>query len=281
MSSHRTNNQSDNAFELISATSTWVLARHQWLFDTMRCVLTGEQMPTTSGLIQFEEVVPQPLNVSKHTTMAFNEMKTNLERIWLKTTKTIHPLSGKTLFEQLNAFQISANDFMQSSNDANQQLIIELTIYDTLTGALSRLTLNNYLDKLLLQTKHDKQVACMAFLDQQGFKAINDQWGHGFGDFVLTETAEIIQQNLRVNDKLFRYGGDEWLVLLPNTGQAQAEEIIKRIQQRYRQHVFKTQSGESIYAHFDYGIAQSKASDTVKSWIDQADLAFYQNKESH
>lgn len=280
MPSQRVIHQSDNAFELISATSAWVLARHQWLIDTMRCVLTGEQLPTTTSLVEFEQVVPKPLQISTHTAKTFDHIKNELEKKWLQTTKTIHPLSGKTLFEQLNAFQTSANEFMQSSNEANQQLVSELTIYDTLTGALSRLTLNSCLSKALYQANH-QETACVAFLDQQGFKAINDKWGHGFGDIVLAKTAELIQENLRKNDKLFRYGGDEWLVLLPNTQLAQAEKIIKRIQQKYREHAFKTQSGETLQTHFHYGIAESQGNESTKSWIEQADKAYYQNKVSH
>lgn len=279
MSSQHTVNDSDNAFELISATSSWVLARHQWLINTMRCVLTGEQLPTTNSLIQFDQVVPNPLKVSKHTAAIFGEIKTGLEAKWLQTTKTIHPLSGLTVFEQLNAFQYCAHDFIQSSNDANKKLLSELTMHDALTGALTRLALNHYLKEALNHAKQKGKPACIAFLDQHQFKQINDQWGHSVGDAVLAETAELIRLHLRQSDKIFRYGGDEWLILLPETDKAAAETAIARMQSIYEAYAFKTNTEQDIYTRFHVGIAESHPDYTPKSWVDEADKAYYLAKK--
>lgn len=279
MSSHHTVNESDNAFELISATSSWVLARHQWLMNTMRCVLTGEQLPTTNSLIQFDQVIPKPLKVSKHTAAIFGEIKTGLEAKWVQTTKTIHPLSGLSMFEQLNAFQHCAHDFIQSSNDANKKLLSELTMHDALTGALTRLALNHYLKEALEHAIQKEKPACIAFLDQHQFKQINDQWGHGVGDTVLAETAELIRQHLRQSDKVFRYGGDEWLILLPETDKAAAETAIGRMQSIYEGHAFKTNTEQDIYTRFHVGIAESNPHHTPESWVEEADKAYYSVKK--
>lgn len=268
----------NHALELLSTTSTWLLVRHQWLIVTMRCVLTGEEAPPLSELAEFDQVIPAHLKLSENLSDRFSEVKATLEKQWLETTKTIHPMSGLTVFEQLNSYQAAAHQFMQVSKEANQKLLQELAMRDSLTGAWTRLTMNTSLSQALKHAVKYKEPCSIALIDQDNFKKINDQWGHVVGDQVLAKTAEIIQTNLRPSDKLFRFGGDEWLIIMPNTIEAIANKVLKRIQEAYSLHEFNSNSNESFLSAFSYGIAESKGLQIAKEWVILADGNLYKNK---
>lgn len=96
---------------------------------------------------------------------------------------------------------------------------------DALTGVYNRHFLNEWSERL---TPDPCQISLL-MIDCRGFKAINDRWGHLVGDTVLQEAARLISQCVRCRDLVFRYGGDEFLVVLENTGAEEASAIAGRI----------------------------------------------------
>jgi diguanylate cyclase (GGDEF)-like protein len=268
-----------NALDLISATSTWLLVRHQWLINTMRCVLTGENAQPLEDLSQFDHIIPKNLTLPAHLIDRFTEIKDTLEITWEETTKAIHPMSGLTIFEQLNNYQALAHRFMLASTEANQKLIHEFALRDSLTGALTRLSLTSCLDRELIQSNSHLTTSTIAMIDQDNFKSINDRWGHVTGDNVIKETAEIIQKNLRPTDKLFRFGGDEWLIFMPTTSIIEANNIIQRINEIYAEHTFMTSNGNTFFTSFSFGIASSINHTRTEQWIAEADSHLYKSKK--
>lgn len=278
---HRLNQEQDianHALELISITSTWLLVRHQWLINTMRCVLTGERPSPLSELESFNQLIPVHLTLSENLSKNFSEVTTLLENQWSRTTKTIHPMSGLTIFEQLNNYQTSAHNFMLASKEANQKLLHEFAMRDALTGTWTRLTLNTNLSYALQHAMQYNEPCSIALLDQNKFKHINDNWGHVIGDHVLVKTAEIIQNSLKPNDKLYRFGGDEWLIIMPNTPKSLAEKRLASIKAAYDSHEFKSNNDESFFSSFSYGIAESEKIKTPKEWVIAADKKLYAEK---
>ncbi len=269
----------NQGLEILSATNTWLLERHQWLIDTMRCILTGERPPPTDKLKTFDYIIPKHLKLSDHLMNSFTEIKDSLESQWLDATSAIHPMSGLTVFEQLNSYQSSAHSFMLSAKKANQKLLQEFAMRDSLTGAKTRLTMHTNLAQALNHAQSSGEQCSIAILDQNDFKEINDRWGHVIGDDVLAKTATIIQSNLRQSDQLFRFGGDEWLILMPETSKSLAQEILSRIQKAYNAYAFQSNDNHSFSSTFSYGIAESSDSMTVKEWLNHADKQLYAHKK--
>lgn len=266
------------ALEILTATNTWLLARHQWLIDTMRCILTGENLPPTDKLATFDYVMPEHVNLSTHLMQHFTEIRTALETQWLEATNTIHPMSGLTVYEQLNSYQSSAHHFMLAAKKAHQKLLEEFAMRDSLTGAKTRLTMDATLKEALEQAEVSGRPCAIALIDQNAFKAINDRWGHVVGDEVLVQTANIFQNNLRMTDQLFRLGGDEWLVLMPKTTKVQADKVMQRTLTIYNAYQFKAHDDTDFSTTFSYGIAESSEELTVKIWLTEADKQLYKNK---
>ncbi len=100
---------------------------------------------------------------------------------------------------------------------------------DPLTGIFNRRFLHFYLQKELQRNKRDKTVMSLLFIDIDNFKKLNDTHGHVAGDEIIKEIAESASASIRSADALFRYGGDEFIVLLPKTDNQAAETIKQRI----------------------------------------------------
>jgi diguanylate cyclase (GGDEF)-like protein len=123
--------------------------------------------------------------------------------------------------------------------------------------------------------KRYQEPCTIAILDHDEFKQVNDTHGHIAGDKVLATTSEIIKGNLRANDKLFRYGGDEWLIIMPATTLDMAEASLSRIQSLLGQHIFKSDRHEAFYANISYGLASCTLEIDPESWIANADGQLY------
>ncbi len=270
-----------NSMNLLSATSTWILVRHQWLMSKMRSILTGELCPPLQHLYQFDAITVAHSKLPDNLGQTFSKIKQRLETVWAQTVKVHHPSSGLSVFEQLNLFQVQAHQFMHESKELNQQLWRDFTMRDPLTGALTRLTLKSCLSQEMTRSKRHQQACTIALIDQDKFKSINDEWGHHTGDKVLIVTAQLIQKNLRTEDKLFRYGGDEWLILMPNTNRKKANLILKRIQKITAE--FSHQASEHIQFNstFNFGIAECAHYEHVHDWVDAADQNLYKAKKRY
>jgi diguanylate cyclase (GGDEF)-like protein len=259
----------------------WVLVRHQWLINSMRCVLTGEDVQSARALPSFNEIIPDHMQIPDLLMNRFTEIRHTLERLWQETSKSIQPTSGLTIYEQLDNYQTLAYQFMLASKEAKQQLIHEFAMRDPLTGVLTRLTLMHNLDVQLERAKRGEPPASIALLDQNNFKAINDKHGHIVGDSTIAKTANIINSNLRPNDQLYRYGGDEWLIIMPSTTVTSAKQAIDSIHKKYISHAFESRHKEKFFTSFSYGIVESKHDFTAEQWIAEADIRLYANKANN
>lgn len=118
---------------------------------------------------------------------------------------------------------------------------------------------------------------CISFLDIDNFKSINDRFGHQFGDFMISETAAIIRANVRSEDIVFRYGGDEFLILYKQTSKAEATEITERIR-RAMSSTYFTRNGRSAAVTISGGVASSSEASDVDALTQMADTRLYEAK---
>jgi diguanylate cyclase (GGDEF)-like protein len=109
-----------------------------------------------------------------------------------------------------------------------------LLVTDPLTGAYNRRFLSREADRVFARARRGEEAVSAIALDLDGFKAVNDRFGHGAGDDLLRTVAEAIGRDLRLGDLLCRLGGDEFLVLCPATDDAGARELAERIGDRVR-----------------------------------------------
>jgi len=119
----------------------------------------------------------------------------------------------------------------------------------------------------------------VAMVDVDHFKAVNDQYGHGVGDAVLSEVARRLRSAIRTGDVLVRYGGEEFLVVLPKADAGRAWEVGERMRQRLSERSFDIGDGMALILRISVGIAQWRTGESMSSVIERADAALYDAKE--
>lgn len=163
-----------------------------------------------------------------------------------------------------------------------QQLIGEtwnlLASIDPLTGLGNRPAM---LRRLAIESdRHarENQPCCVAMLDLDRFKAINDTHGHVVGDTVLRSVASLLAASVRPYDAVFRYGGEEFLVCLPNADLRTAWAIAERLRLKVAAWSIPAAQGGEIRTSVSIGIAPLKSEQTVEATLERADAALYAAK---
>lgn len=110
-----------------------------------------------------------------------------------------------------------------------------LAHYDSLTGLANRYVLHSEIERSVYLYERFQQESMICFIDVDGFKSINDHYGHDVGDKLLQEIAKLIQNNIRLTDTLIRFGGDEFVLILNNIDKAMAENLLGRILKAIRE----------------------------------------------
>ncbi len=165
------------------------------------------------------------------------------------------------------------------NNALEYQQAIQLSLRDPLTGVFNRLAMDSMVAREIELSQRNHTPLAMIALDIDFFKKVNDTYGHAFGDCVLKHLTDCVKQCTRTSDAMFRYGGEEFNLLLNNTEIAGAQELAERI----RHHIEQTPctcNGETIKITASMGISILNNNDTQSAFFKRADNALYQAKSA-
>ncbi|MCY7304712.1 MAG: diguanylate cyclase [Rhodoferax sp.] len=151
--------------------------------------------------------------------------------------------------------------------------------HDPLTGALNRKGLDEALNREISTMRRKDAALCVALLDIDNFKKINDTLGHTTGDQALAHLAQVARDSMRPQDTLARYGGEEFVILLPDTPLERGIDAMTRLQRELTKSFFLAGS-EKILITFSAGVAQVGMDEDTGSAIKRADQAMYTAKRS-
>jgi diguanylate cyclase (GGDEF)-like protein len=156
-----------------------------------------------------------------------------------------------------------------------------LTWIDEVTGLYNQRKLVEDLEYYISKYQHDHQAFSLLFVDIDYFKNVNDQFGHVVGSQLLIDMAAIVKSQLRSNDLVYRYGGDEFIVLLPRTEIEISKKIALRISQAVKQTEFTTLHGVKYRLSLSVGLAGfPHDAKNAKAIIEFADKMMYLSKSS-
>ncbi len=155
----------------------------------------------------------------------------------------------------------------------------ELVRHDALTGTLNRKGLDEALERELGRARRKGAPICIAMLDIDNFKQLNDTFGHKTGDEALRHLSEVIRNATRPQDLVGRYGGEEFLVLLPDTNLDDAILAVTRLQRELTKRFFLADN-QRILITFSAGVACVHGDEDPHSAIDRADKAMYAAKRA-
>ncbi len=163
-----------------------------------------------------------------------------------------------------------------------EALALKLSLTDELTTLHNRRSILSHVRKEIARTRRHGPSLAVVILDLDGFKQINDRWGHPVGDRVLKAAADALRSNIRQCDLVGRFGGEEFLLLLPDTNSTGAAAMMERCRKALEKLVLHSDSGELIPVRGSFGIAcnENRLDVNSETLISAADQALYHAKES-
>ncbi len=171
---------------------------------------------------------------------------------------------------------------MSLKNAQEYHKLKEMAVKDGLTGILNRKGFQGFIQKEFHSATRYHKPLSLIMIDVDNFKKINDSFGHQAGDVVLRELSECLIGSTRQSDIVSRYGGDEFVILLPNTDIKQAEMLLKRVLSDVGNHVFEWES-KKLSITISCGISTAgelKNHETEEDLISKADVRLYHAKHS-
>ncbi|WP_233267322.1 GGDEF domain-containing protein [Paraglaciecola sp. L3A3] len=171
---------------------------------------------------------------------------------------------------------LSLSGFIHASHSAKQFSLLEtLNTIDALTGALNRRALTTDLEAAVSLSERNNVQQLLVIMDIDYFKMVNDKYGHDGGDQVLKNMVTIINGHIRKHDRLYRYGGEEFVLLISELDHLQQHSFIDNLRAHIKKDL-KTPDGEVVTVSF--GVAAWQPGTSILAWLKSADKALYQAK---
>jgi diguanylate cyclase (GGDEF)-like protein/PAS domain S-box-containing protein len=160
-----------------------------------------------------------------------------------------------------------------------QQEVKYLAYHDSLTGLFNRNSLNKYIDDQLKRLDPNKDTLSILFIDFDRFKNINDTLGHKYGDLMLQKASEILCECVKKKEQVFRYGGDEFVIVLDKTDSSEAETISRKIIEHFSESLLL--QGVEVFTTPSIGISlYPNDGENAVELLKSADMAMYFAKVS-
>jgi diguanylate cyclase (GGDEF)-like protein/PAS domain S-box-containing protein len=185
---------------------------------------------------------------------------------WLRTSSVFEPEEELVYARSTDVTEQKA---LEAEREALMAEVQKLAASDALTGLPNRRALDDQLPREMARALRSGSELCLAIIDIDHFKAYNDTYGHLAGDKVLRDCAAAWDSALRGEDTILRFGGEEFLVVLPDCGSGDASEIVERLRAA-------TPDGQTCSA----GLAVWKPGESVDDLLGRADVALYEAKET-
>lgn len=205
-----------------------------------------------------------------------------------KLHKTMHDMAHALLQKKTSHLPVTVKEYDKFMDIATAlkdvlhnlqfDIINNVCVVDQLTGAWNRHAMHSKLAQELERMTRNRQSCSICMLDIDKFKNVNDSLGHIAGDQVLQAVVQFITGRLRKYDSIFRYGGEEFLLCLPNTTDTEAEPILNRLRANLEKFVIPLHDGKTISVTASFGVTVMSANKSLEETIAMADHALLSAK---
>ena len=200
-----------------------------------------------------------------------NHLALLAERAWKSPKVPVEEYDA--LLEKVSAFRDQAHRLTKAFQAAISDI-------DPLTGAQTRQVMQRDLKREIVRARRSGTPVSIALADIDHFKSINDTYGHGAGDQILAAVSTLLIDNLRPYDSVYRYGGEEFLICLPDTGPEEARRVLNRVRVRIAKDGLVTQAGDEVSVTVSFGVTLLNPRRPIAELMERADKALYVAKQA-
>lgn len=205
---------------------------------------------------------------------------------WIQLSFSVEALQWLVFSMIAISFAITGggiNRLRDTLEDKNRELakaveqVREMAIRDDLTGLFNRRHLLEILERQRALAVRKKLPFAVCYVDLDHFKQINDRFGHEWGDRVLRRFSQVAMAGMRDGDYFGRLGGEEFLLILPQSDELGAVRVAERLRKRWREESFGAEGGPAAVS-LSVGVAAYRDTDTIDALINRADEGLYKAK---
>ncbi|WP_165872610.1 GGDEF domain-containing protein [Celerinatantimonas diazotrophica] len=242
-----------------------------FFLETFGLRFSDMQYKPLDQIIDFDPALPKLLDMAAKRGHWRGEMKLGL------MAKLVYVQFDISLVKQDNlpALFVCSGIDNQAQREMTKLLTAQATM-DSLTGLYNRTFLNDQMEREIKRSERNESPPSLLLIDIDYFKQINDQYGHLVGDQVLVEFAQLLLTRVRASDILVRWGGEEFVILAPDTLLKDACQLADQLLVSISEHTFTQQ----IHCSCSIGIAQWNSGLSAQQVFQQADEALYEAKAS-
>src|SRR5574343_1061399 len=216
------------------------------------------KISAANNITELENVIDEVMRETRHIQLSAKQSRNELRQAQEQVNE------AESRIRLLEAELASTSDMMR---------------HDQLTGALNRRGLDEMFARESARSQRHETPLCVALLDIDNFKKLNDSMGHATGDQALVHLATVCRDTLRPQDTVARYGGEEFIILLPDTSLEAAVAALTRLQRELTKRFFLHEN-EKVLITFSAGVTVLRQEDDQKSVLERADGAMYQAKQT-
>jgi diguanylate cyclase (GGDEF)-like protein/PAS domain S-box-containing protein len=188
--------------------------------------------------------------------------------------------TGKVVLNLTHATDITERKKMEEALRESEKRYRELSIIDDLTQLYNSRHFYAQLKNETERSNRYGQPLTLMLIDLDNFKAFNDSYGHIEGDQVLMRLGQVMKRCLRETDSAYRYGGEEFTILLPMTASGEGVITAERIRTEFRKETFFPVPGQEVHMMVSIGLAQYRTKEEMKAFVHRVDQLMYRVKEN-
>lgn len=253
-----------------------------WLSDSIFQVMSAEGLAEDSlQRSEFGLWVNHKMDlITSHTDIS-DKIKHRMDLLSAEIRHLTHHCDGDPVQKQkeiCNQMSKAANEIGWLLSELANSLLANSSKEDSLTRLIERKHMAPVLQKETQMALATGNAYALIMCDIDHFKRINDIYGHAAGDLVLEQVAKVVRHSVRVSDYSFRYGGEEFLLVLPESSAEQAAEVAEQIRQKVEQLIVELESQRSVNVSMSFGVAQFSGHPDYMRSLKNADMALYSAK---
>jgi len=240
----------------------WIIIRN--ITGPLKSLHEGTEI-IAEGNLDYKTNIRTPDEIGQ-LSLAFDGMTENLKNITVSRDELNQEIEIRKRTEQ--ALRESENNYR------------ELSIIDGLTQLYNSRYFYHELKIEIDRADRYGQPLTLMLLDLDDFKRFNDAYGHIEGDQVLLRLGQVVKRCLRQTDSAYRYGGEEFTILLPMTTSADGAVTAERIRTEFKKETFSPAPGQDVHVTVSIGLAQCKTKEEMKVFVNRVDQLMYQGKKN-